>query len=97
MALVQAGTPCLMFATSSGELVSARIAAAEVMSRGGYVIGFGSFSSEECSAVVSLPSSGGACSLIHLVAAQKLAFHVAIARGVDPDFPRNLAKSVTVR
>ena len=27
----------------------------------------------------------------------KNCLHIAIARGVDPDFPRNLAKSVTVR
>lgn len=97
LALVQQGTPCLVFATSAAELKSARIAAAEVMSRGGNVIGFGQFTPEECSSVVSLPSSGSSASLVHLVAAQKLAFHVAIARGVDPDFPRNLAKSVTVR
>lgn len=97
LALVQAGTPCLIFATSESELKSARIAAAEVMSRGGFVIGFGEFADRECSAVVSLPSSGSQASLLHIVAAQKLAFHIAIARGVDPDFPRNLAKSVTVR
>lgn len=97
LALVQQGTPCLLFATSETELKSARIAAAEVMSRGGYVIGFGDFAEGECSVVVPLPSSGSSASLVHLVAAQKLAFHVAIARGVDPDFPRNLAKSVTVR
>ncbi len=97
LALVQAGTPCLIFATSDAELKSARIAAAEVMSRGGYVVGFGAFSPEECTRVVSLPSSGTIASLVHLAAAQKLAFFIAIERGVDPDFPRNLAKSVTVR
>jgi glutamine---fructose-6-phosphate transaminase (isomerizing) len=97
LALVQAGTPCLIFATSEAELKSARIAAAEVMSRGGFVVGFGEFAPEECSAVVPLPSSGTVSSLVHLVAAQTLAFHIAIERGVDPDFPRNLAKSVTVR
>lgn len=97
LALVRQGTPCLVFATSREELKSARIAAAEVMSRGGFVVGMGQFDEHECSAVIPLPSSGGSCSLVHLVAAQVLAFHIALARGVDPDFPRNLAKSVTVR
>jgi glucosamine--fructose-6-phosphate aminotransferase (isomerizing) len=97
LALVQPGTPCLVFATSGEELQSARIAAAEVMSRGGYVIGMGQFDAQECSVVIPLPSSGGSASLVHVAAAQVLAFHIAMARGVDPDFPRNLAKSVTVR
>lgn len=97
LALVESGTPCLIFATTSEEMAGARIAAAEVMSRGGYVIGFGDFQPHECSAIVHLPTDAWHAPLHHLVAAQTLAYHVAIARGVDPDFPRNLAKSVTVR
>ncbi len=97
LALVQSGTPCLIFATSESELVSARIAAAEVRSRGGFVIGIGLFNESDCDEVIGIPDAGSHTSLIHLVAAQKLAYHIAIARNVDPDFPRNLAKSVTVR
>ncbi len=97
LALVQQGTPCLVFATTAEELQSARIAAAEVMCRGGYVVAMGEFDPNECSVAVPLSSSGGSASLVHLVASQVLAFHIALARGVDPDFPRNLAKSVTVR
>lgn len=97
LALVQEGTPCLIFATSDEEMSSARIAAAEVTSRGGHVIGVGPFEDEECASVVRIEAGAGLSSLEHLVAAQKLAYHVAVSRGVDPDFPRNLAKSVTVR
>jgi glucosamine--fructose-6-phosphate aminotransferase (isomerizing) len=35
--------------------------------------------------------------LVAVVPLQLLAYHVAIARGLDPDKPRNLAKSVTVK
>ena len=35
--------------------------------------------------------------LVAIVPLQLLAYHLAIARGLDPDKPRNLAKSVTVK
>lgn len=97
LALIEAGTPCLIFATTDEEMLSARLAAAEVRSRGGYVIGFGAWNEADCDSRISIESRSALSSLEHLVAAQKLAYHVAVARGVDPDFPRNLAKSVTVR
>lgn len=97
LALVTSGTPVMLFATDKTELSSARIASREIMSRGGYTIGIGEFGQDECSSVVRIPDIGSATPLIHLVVAQRLAYELAVARGVDPDFPRNLAKSVTVR
>jgi glucosamine--fructose-6-phosphate aminotransferase (isomerizing) len=97
LALVSEGTPCLLFATTREEVEGARIASQEIRSRGGYTIGFGAFESSDCSAVVRVPDLGFATSLVQLVIAQLLAYKIAIARGVDPDYPRNLAKSVTVR
>ena len=35
--------------------------------------------------------------LVTVAPLQLLAYHTAIARGLDPDRPRNLAKSVTVK
>jgi len=35
--------------------------------------------------------------LVSVVPLQLLAYHLAVARGLDPDKPRNLAKSVTVK
>lgn len=97
LALVTGGTPCMLFATTPQELSGAKIAAQEIMSRGGFTIGIGDFEESDCSTVLKVPDIGIATPLIHLVVAQKFAYHLAIARGVDPDFPRNLAKSVTVR
>lgn len=34
--------------------------------------------------------------VLHVVAQQLLAYHVALVKGTDVDKPRNLAKSVTV-
>jgi glucosamine--fructose-6-phosphate aminotransferase (isomerizing) len=87
----------MLFATSATELASARIASREVMSRGGMTIGIGEFSGEECSTVVRISDVGMATPIVHLVLAQRFAYELAVARNVDPDFPRNLAKSVTVR
>jgi glucosamine--fructose-6-phosphate aminotransferase (isomerizing) len=28
--------------------------------------------------------------------AQLIAYHLSVARGIDPDFPRNLSKTLTV-
>jgi glutamine---fructose-6-phosphate transaminase (isomerizing) len=97
LALVTHGTPVMLFATNEAELAGARIASREVMSRGGYTVGIGEFGLDECSSVIRIPDIGSATALVHLVVAQRLAYEVALARGVDPDFPRNLAKSVTVR
>lgn len=97
LALVANGTPVLLFATNAGELQSGRIASKEVMSRGGYTIGVGEFTEDECSRVIRISDVGMATPLVHLVFAQRFAYELAVARGVDPDFPRNLAKSVTVR
>lgn len=97
LALVANGTPVMLFATNEAELASARIASREVMSRGGLTVGVGEFSDDECSTVLRISDVGMATPIVHLVLAQRFAYELAVARNVDPDFPRNLAKSVTVR
>jgi glucosamine--fructose-6-phosphate aminotransferase (isomerizing) len=97
LALVTEGTPVLLFATTPAELASARIASREIMSRGGFTVGIGDFYDGECSSAICVPDVGLATPLAHLVIAQVFAYNLAVARHVDPDFPRNLAKSVTVR
>jgi glucosamine--fructose-6-phosphate aminotransferase (isomerizing) len=34
--------------------------------------------------------------IVNIIPLQLLSYHLAVMRGVDVDFPRNLAKSVTV-
>jgi len=74
----------------------------EVVSRGGKVISViteGDKRMAELSAfsiyVPSVPEP--LTPIITIVPLQLLAYHSAVLRGVDPDKPRNLAKSVTVR
>jgi glutamine---fructose-6-phosphate transaminase (isomerizing) len=35
--------------------------------------------------------------LIEIIPLQLLAYHLALKKNADPDYPRNLAKSVTVK
>ena len=47
--------------------------------------------------VIELPEAHGmAVPILHAIAVQLLAYHVAVLKGTDVDQPRNLAKSVTV-
>jgi len=34
--------------------------------------------------------------ILTTVSAQLVAYHMSVARGIDPDFPRNLSKTLTV-
>jgi len=34
--------------------------------------------------------------ILATIAAQLTAYHMSVARGLDPDFPRNLSKTLTV-
>ncbi len=45
---------------------------------------------------IPIPDMGTLTILPGLLTAQLLAYQVAIQRGINPDRPRNLAKSVTV-
>jgi len=40
---------------------------------------------------------GDASPLVGVIPAQLLGYYLAVLRGLDPDKPRNLAKSVTVK
>ena len=52
---------------------------------------------EEGVHILRLPEHYGLLSpVLHVVAMQLLAYHVALVKGTDVDKPRNLAKSVTV-
>ncbi len=73
----------------------------EVSARGGqlYVFADGDSRIPESEGVnvLAMPEHYGLLSpVLHVVALQLLAYHVALVKGTDVDKPRNLAKSVTV-
>jgi glucosamine--fructose-6-phosphate aminotransferase (isomerizing) len=35
--------------------------------------------------------------LVEIISLQLIAYYLALEKGIDPDYPKNLAKSVTVK
>ena len=96
IALVAPGTPVLIMAPDGRFRREALAAAAEVQARGAYTIGISPRDENEFDAV--LPVSGEPGSMFEAATiAQLMAYELALLRGCDPDRPRNLAKSVTVK
>jgi glutamine---fructose-6-phosphate transaminase (isomerizing) len=70
----------------------------EVKSRGAKIIGLSNKPCDMYDYWVPLPTvSAPLYPLVEIAPLQLLAYHLALERNADPDFPRNLAKSVTVK
>lgn len=72
----------------------------EVTCRGGRAIAIGEADERlkaNASDVITLPKSNPIFySLLSVIPLQLLSYYMAVARGFDPDFPRNLSKTLTV-
>ena len=72
--------------------------ARELKSRGATIIGISDKSDEAYDHFIRLPNLVSILyPLIEIIPLQLLAYYLAIWKNVDPDYPRNLAKSVTVK
>lgn len=97
IALIDQGTPCLVFGANDGYESEVRASAAEVRARGGYMIGVAPFAAPEFDITIKTPDLGPLTIIANVIVGQLLGYYCAIGRGADPDKPRNLAKSVTVK
>lgn len=97
IALVTDGTPCLVFAPNDITRVDIISGATELRSRGGTIIGVGSQSDPVFDEFIPIPKVGRATPIVEALPGQLLGYFAALARGNNPDRPRNLAKSVTVK
>lgn len=98
LALIEEGTPLVVICPND-ETFGATIGnAMEAKSRGAYIIGVSDVESEVYDAWVRLPVVEPLqYPLVTAPPLQLMAFYAAVLRGRDPDRPRNLAKSVTVK
>ncbi len=99
LALIERGTPVVVILTSRRLAAKTMDAVHEVAARGGRVFLVTPFSDlgEEACARLLIPEAEELFSpVLSVIPLQLLAYHVALAKGADPDRPRNLAKSVTV-
>jgi glucosamine--fructose-6-phosphate aminotransferase (isomerizing) len=97
IALVEPGTPCLVLAPDDDIRADIISGAMQMKARGALIVGISSEPDEAFDAHIRVADLGPAAALVQAVPAQLLGYYLALLRGHDPDRPRNLAKSVTVK
>lgn len=98
IALIEKGTPCIVFAPNDETYEEIISNAQEVKARGGFIIGIGPKNNQVFDKFLETADLKEATMLSQVLYAQLLAYYLALERGIeDPDKPRNLAKSVTVK
>ena len=96
MALIEKGVPVITLSTNeTRNLIISN--AMEIKARGGYIIGIDSQPNDIFDFYIEVPDVGFANPILMIIPVQILAYYLAVARKCDPDKPRNLAKSVTVK
>jgi len=98
ISLIDKGTPCIIIAPNDSTFDEIISNAQEVKARGAFVIGIGPKNNNVFDEFIQTADVKEATMIPQVVISQLLAYELAIARGIpDPDKPRNLAKSVTVK
>ncbi len=98
IALIEEGTPVIAVNPNDYTRVETHSNAVETKARGAWVVGVVSSPDAAYDENILLPECEALFyPLLSAMPLQLLAYYAAVARGVDPDHPRNLAKSVTVK
>ena len=98
IALIEKGTPCIIMAPNDETYDDVISNAQEVKARGAYILGIGPKDNSVFDQYLSTADLAEATIIPQVVIAQLLAYYMALEKGLsDPDKPRNLAKSVTVK
>jgi glutamine---fructose-6-phosphate transaminase (isomerizing) len=98
LALIEAGTPVVAISPDDYTFDETLSNVLETKARGAFVIGVSDKAHPAFDEWIHIPRVDEIFyPLVSVIPLQLLAYHSAIARGHDPDKPRNLAKSVTVK
>lgn len=97
IALIDSGTPVIVFAPNDETYESIISNATEIKSRGGLIVGIGAEKSDVFDHFIEVKDLGEASSIAQVVPAQLISYYITLEKKYDPDKPRNLAKSVTVK
>lgn len=97
IALIDQGVPVIGIISEDAERSNMLSAILEIKARRGTVIGVGKKEYKECNMFLKTPDLGGLDGLSNVIPFQLLGYYLGKLQGFDPDKPRNLAKSVTVR
>lgn len=97
IALVTNKTPCIVFAPNDETYTAIISNAAEIKARGGYIIGISFKENPVFDYYINVNDILEGSYIAQIVPLQVLAYFFAVVKKLDPDKPRNLAKSVTVK
>lgn len=93
IALIEENTPVIVIGSDPDTISNA----IELKSRGAYIIGVSVRNTEVFDQWLRVPNCLEAQAIASIIPVQILAYYLAVLKGLDPDMPRNLAKSVTVK
>ncbi|SDX31894.1 glucosamine--fructose-6-phosphate aminotransferase (isomerizing) [Marininema mesophilum] len=101
LALIEEGIPVIALATQHAVIEKTISNIIEVKARGAHVLGFGLEGDRELKKsvdrVITIPDTLPLFTpILSVIPLQLLAYYTSVARGINVDKPRNLAKSVTV-
>jgi len=97
IALIEEGTPCLILVGNDEVTPDILSNAIQLKARGAHVIGIAPDNNEIFDEWIKVPDAGSAQPIANIIPVQILSYFLALLRQKDPDMPRNLAKSVTVK
>lgn len=97
IALIEQGTPVIIYNPEDETYDDTLSSAHEVKARGAFVIGISSKHNPVYDEFIEVKNCDEATIIPNVVVAQLLGYYLALKKGLDPDKPRNLAKSVTVK
>jgi len=98
LALIEKGTPVVVLNPSGDSHADSLSNAEELRARGADVIGISDEKDEVYRHYIRVPKvQPKFVPIVEVIPLQLLAYHMSVARRNDPDYPRNLAKSVTVK
>lgn len=97
LALITKGTPFIVYLPNDETYQAMLTGAMEMKARGGYMIAVSYKPHPIFDEYIEVKDIGVATVIPSIVFAQLLAYYLAVVKKLDPDMPRNLAKSVTVK
>ncbi len=97
IALIEKGSPCIVVFANDEDKAYALGSAMEIKARGGHIIGIGPQYNEVFDEFIQTPDIPETSPILNTPVIQLIAYYLAVFRGNNPDRPRNLAKSVTVK
>lgn len=98
LALIENGTPVVVINPTGSEYDDTLSNVEEMRARGADIIGVSDVREQIYKYFIKIPRIDDRyLPVVEVIPLQMLAYHMAVERSANPDYPRNLAKSVTVK